>query len=895
MRNAFFLSTSIYLLLILLTFSLGCSGAGNVYPIVPAEPERGTLGGSHYTWGLWQFVADPANETVDAVQLRSGNMHLNALPFLEPPPLVLLTLENLEFNGNIIEADIGLRHPFLGLTEFTGFDVSGVLITNGSVQGFDDSNLQMAGDGDTRLLNPDGYSRWWNPAEFPVNNGTIFGYTDGLLGAPDSYADYNSTLNAYKYFCDDLGPNDPLSDVTLEKRGMFSAGKKNIRHYTIEVGAEGLIFNYAVDACWVFPSGSYPWTAPDDFHQEANRPEAWRIGVTEIVNTLWNDGTGSGGELHMSIDAYDWFNAGLNSLLVESPGDFPSVAVTTPSGGGSGYSTYQIDITSATPKVSGPMDILISVVCEQENFQGFITGVNSTAYFVHTTQVASGKQLEVIAPNGGETLWMAMSYEIKWDTGSGDITNVVIEWSTDNFVSDIRTITPSTPNDGSYIWVPIPNIKTSTARVRVRDVLGGASDTSDGDFSIDLPVWLELQDEVEVDDTTVDFADWTPRQYEKWFDEFSPALSQDFDGMAHIVWHGEGVTSIQRFAHEPTIRSMDGDSWGGEGDFLHTEGYLPQDPFRSDNLKLAATGTHIDTTFAAIRYNPIYFCRDVDRWINWATYFNNCTNPGPAIFLNCELMADDDYLYLVSDGWRDGTLWDGPGIYCMRTPTPAPPDPFECTPRHDYTDFGEISHSRSWAFQSDTLIMAYYTTDSQIKLLKQTNVTADTWDDTEVIFDGLGYTDCVNPAIAVDGNDRLFAVWTGQETSSGEYHLLASVKETIDGEWTEPVLVATSDTELDDQHISCSKEEILLPTGDSEFLVLVGYEVGEVVYANISPKHLWAFLPPQQVSADGDITRDPDTLCLEGPYNYHALFVWSFEVEEDNWDIKFCNADFKTP
>ena len=61
----------------------------------------------------------------------------------------------------------------------------------------------MAGDGDMRLLNPDGYSRWWNPAEFP-NNGTIFGYNDGLLGAPDSYADYNNTLNGYKYFCDDL-------------------------------------------------------------------------------------------------------------------------------------------------------------------------------------------------------------------------------------------------------------------------------------------------------------------------------------------------------------------------------------------------------------------------------------------------------------------------------------------------------------------------------------------------------------------------------------------------------------------------------------------------------------------------------------------------------------------
>ena len=161
----------------------------------------------------------------------------------------------------------------------------------------------------TRLLNPDGYSRWWNPAEFP-SNGTIFGYTDGLLGAPDSVGDFSATLNGYKYFCDDLDdPDDPLTDVTLENRGLFSAGQKNVRHYTIEMGDEGLVFNYAVDASWVFPQGDPPWSAPDDFAPSANRPEAWFINVTEVENTLWNDGTAGGGDLSLSIDVYDWFNA----------------------------------------------------------------------------------------------------------------------------------------------------------------------------------------------------------------------------------------------------------------------------------------------------------------------------------------------------------------------------------------------------------------------------------------------------------------------------------------------------------------------------------------------------------------------------------------------------------
>ena len=363
----------------------GCSSNRKVLeptdePRIPAASE------SHLSWGTWQFTADPGNGTLEAVQLRTSDMHLNALPFLEPPALLNLTLESVIFNGNIVEVDIGLKHPFLGLTEFTGFDVCGVLITDGSVSGFSDTHLVMTGAGDTRLLNADGVTRWWNPAEFPHGN-TMLSYKDGLLGTSDAKADYNSTLNAYKYFCDDLGANDPLSDVTLAKRGMFSAGKKNIRHYSIDMGT-GLVFNYAVDACWKFPEGTPPYTAPDDFPPKANRSEAWRVKVNEVGNTLWNDGSDSGGGLSLAIDVYDWFSAGLNKMRVESPGNFTKVESNTPAGGGAGYSTYEVEIVDATP-AAGHIDLLLSVISEEENFEGFINGTNTTAYFVYTANVAA--------------------------------------------------------------------------------------------------------------------------------------------------------------------------------------------------------------------------------------------------------------------------------------------------------------------------------------------------------------------------------------------------------------------------------------------------------------------------------------------------------------------------
>jgi len=365
----------------------GCSGGGTSNsPVVPQEGRTVEINDSHACWGLWQVAIDQDAKTLNATQLRTGAMHLNALPFLEPPPLVNLTVESLKFNGNIIEADIGLRHPFLGQKKFTGFDVSGIFITNGSVTGFDDPALRMAGNGDTRLLNPDGYSRWWNPAEFPVNDGTIFSYKDGLLGTPDSVGDFNSTLNAYRYYCNELEPNSTLDQVNPTGRGVFSAGAKIIRHYTIEMG-DGLTFNYAVDVCWKLPTGGAPWDVPGDFTAEANRPEAWNVSVTEVSDTLYNDGIASGGELHLRIDVYDWFNADLNTVKVESPGNFGPVSVAAPSGGGAGYSTYTIDIISAAPAAAGMIDVLISVISEQEDFHGFIPGTNTTAYYVHTVEV----------------------------------------------------------------------------------------------------------------------------------------------------------------------------------------------------------------------------------------------------------------------------------------------------------------------------------------------------------------------------------------------------------------------------------------------------------------------------------------------------------------------------
>ena len=489
---------TVFLSLLFILLVTGCSGdKGAVLPESSSPKAICSTGVSHQLWGLWQFVADPQKGSLDVIELRSGNFHLNALPFLEPPPLTDLTLESLKFNGNLIEADIGLRHPFLGLKEFTGFDVCGILITNGTKSGFEDPGIRMAGDDDTHLLNPDGWTRWWNPVEFPVNNGTIFGYQDGLLGTPDSVADFNCTLNAYKYFCDDLtDPNDPLNKITIAGRGVFSAGMKNVRHYTIELGA-GLIFNYAVDACWKFPTGQPPYDVPGDFEPEANRPEAYRISINKIESTLRHNGTDSGGDLALDIDVYDWFDADLNTVQVESPGSFDAAVSSSPIGGGPGYATYHVAIEDAHPIKAVSIDLLIAVQSNVSGYGGFLPGKPVCVYFSSSAKVLGvATKIDVLIPNGGEVWNIGCYQDITWDS-VGVFPNVKIEYyKDDDYSGTAVTIIDSTPNDGSFNWDPIPNDPTTTAKVHISNAGNPyIYDDSDDFFTIEPQghYWNQLQ------------------------------------------------------------------------------------------------------------------------------------------------------------------------------------------------------------------------------------------------------------------------------------------------------------------------------------------------------------------------------------------------------------------
>ncbi len=385
---------ALVLILVAVIFA-GCSGSGGgvapgLVPDTATTPRKtADAGSSHHNWGQWQFSADPDAGALEILPLRTGSFHANVVPLLEPPAGVRLKISNLKFDGAVCDVDVSLTHPFPGLSQYTGFDVCGVLISSGTKSGFSDGDLIMAGEGDTRLLNADGYTRWWNPVEFAIPGQPILRYKDGLLGNKNSTAHFTSTLNGYKVFGDDIEPADDVLGLDPTNRVPFSDGVTNTRHYTIDF-ASGVVFNYAVDANWEPPIGSPPYEL-DDFVPAANRPEAWAISVTELENTLWSDVLGSGGNLSLLIDVWDHYNAGLNEVWLDSPGNF-EYATASPVGGGDGYSTYQVDIVDATPQTD-PVEILVGIESEVIGYWDVLLDEPITGYFIYCAQVGGVQPL----------------------------------------------------------------------------------------------------------------------------------------------------------------------------------------------------------------------------------------------------------------------------------------------------------------------------------------------------------------------------------------------------------------------------------------------------------------------------------------------------------------------
>jgi len=376
------------LIAVFFTLILGCSGSSDdLNPFSPGltnpTPVKTSAANNRVLWGMYEISIDSTNQTADVNPLRGPMFNANVTKFLQPPsaPIHLLTVlvdPSSNFQTGELALYISLKHPFVGLQKFSGFDVRGIVIGDGSIPFRFDTSALRAGDENLKLVNPDGWTRWWNPSEF-TSYDTILGYTHGAKASPGYYG--TATINAYKHFADNLDKDAVSIEGLAGTRGVFSDNPGlNTRRYEInfpvdpDTGMPVYKFGYAIDASWAVPSDDFlPEYPPEAFPPEANAQESWLVNINDAGTTAWYvDEDANGGSVQLSVTVYDWQGAWNHSGVAGEVagiyldcdlfnGTVDVVQDGMVSGSGIGASVWTVDIYDINLENSGAYDCWLGV------------------------------------------------------------------------------------------------------------------------------------------------------------------------------------------------------------------------------------------------------------------------------------------------------------------------------------------------------------------------------------------------------------------------------------------------------------------------------------------------------------------------------------------------------
>jgi hypothetical protein len=268
--------------------AVGCAARSPIAPdtgqdgLRPVQEARPMYDERYRLWGEWIWCIPETHDRVDVVPRRDSGVHLNVLKWLEEDCGNCLEITGIENNGDsTIDLTVRIRHPKPGHPEFTGFDVKGIVMFNGSYEIPLPKSAYKSPDlfpsypdpfkvswrqlGDPEVLNPDGYTARWCPS---YNSG---GLNPLLKYWPGKYSSGTPTgnLNAY------------LNFHTTEERHMFSDTGVVSRTYHIYLPPGPLVAGYAVEACWAPPENVPVLDPLEDFPISANQEEPyhWRLVI----------------------------------------------------------------------------------------------------------------------------------------------------------------------------------------------------------------------------------------------------------------------------------------------------------------------------------------------------------------------------------------------------------------------------------------------------------------------------------------------------------------------------------------------------------------------------------------------------------------------------------------
>lgn len=367
------------------------SGCGDTGPSTPNLDLRdgivqSTNDGHHQTlWGLYEFHISADHASWDVVPVRGAAFHVNALGFMQSSDPTAVSVDNIsiEEDGTVF-ATVFLKHPFPEFKRYTGFDVQGIMMTPDNIY-FPEHDLTVGSRyaGDTALLNPDGFTRRFNPKEwsaFPFP----FKYFDGVLIKQGYGEQIETQVNPFRAYWTDSPYRRP-----------FKAGSEIGRVYHCSFRPGPQIFGYAVGASWGEPTkkldtNGEPKEIPESFQLTANSIEPFNVQVTGSTGGLNSSlGIWAGGAIALSVLVEDWQGnawVGHENFNVEAPDLFDGVAHSWTGNGSNESFYYEVILPNIKKKTPGDVPILISVTTSDED-EFYLPDTPLASYMLETLEV----------------------------------------------------------------------------------------------------------------------------------------------------------------------------------------------------------------------------------------------------------------------------------------------------------------------------------------------------------------------------------------------------------------------------------------------------------------------------------------------------------------------------
>jgi len=374
-------------LLILGAVTIGCSGATDPISAPSARLELAASpdpsGCGRMLCGYYRIHLNADHSAMELEPVRVVAQHLNALTLIEVFDPTAIQLGNMFVHEDkTVTVEVSLTHPFSEYPEYTAFDIRGIAMLP-HVFSFPELKVTTPGffPGQAAMLNPDGYTRWWNPTEFSKAK-SPFKYIDGSLIPPGLGAKADALVNPYKCF------------VSMAKRRTFEAGETVTMHYHMSFPPGPQIFGYAVDANWAEPLNPDPYI-PDGFPLTANSWEPYSIQLSDYQGELkCSIGLWAGGSANMIVVARDWQGGGcvfdeeygFDKVSLEAPSLFDGVVHPWTGGGTASTYAYEIAIKNDKQKEPGFFPALLSLETLDQD-ANYVAGLPLTAYQVFLIEV----------------------------------------------------------------------------------------------------------------------------------------------------------------------------------------------------------------------------------------------------------------------------------------------------------------------------------------------------------------------------------------------------------------------------------------------------------------------------------------------------------------------------